>query len=72
MPNCFVRAAAVVTAELGNNIAEKSAKKSIFVPFGQLNLILCRTANSAQDSLQAESLNPGIPTCYHQQGPTDS
>ena len=39
-PNCYAWAAAVVSARLGNNIAEKCAKFSHSAPFGQLNSIL--------------------------------
>ena len=42
MPNYFLWAEAIVNAELGNNIAEISAKNSLSVSHGQLNSILYR------------------------------
>jgi len=52
MPNYFLWAEAIVNAELGNNIAEISAKK---FPF-------CVTWSAELNSVQAQSQNAGIPS----------
>lgn len=61
---CFARAAAIVSAERRSNIAKHLLYSSISAPFGQVNSILRRPANSAQNSARAESQNPGIPASF--------
>jgi len=60
-PNCFVPDAAVVSAELGNSSAEKSLFLHHLGVHDWCTIsapILCRPANSAQNSARALSQNP--------------
>jgi len=50
---------------LGAIVTKNLQNFSISVPFGQLNSILRRLANSAQNSVHEELQNPGIPTFTH-------